>query len=116
MGLSIPKNLSLNFASMVFLGVSIFTFWQGTLWDKLSPIYVIGFLIAGLLISGLVIGKPLGAIHKRFSTDLIEANQGELNESIINKIRFTGTIVMLLQILVIFYATNFAIKWLIGMG
>lgn len=64
------------------------------------------FLVCGLLVTGLLIGKPANALHKRYSVKMIEANGGELTESIINKIRFTGTIVMLLQILLVYYGTS----------
>jgi len=110
MRLPVPKNIRLNFGSTIFLGVTVFLAWQGALWPQLASITGAVYLIGGLLITGLVIGKPVTALHKRYAMKLIEGNGGELNDTIINKIRFTGTIVMLAQILIVYYGASYILQ------
>ena len=98
--------LQFNFAAMVFLGIFAFLIWQHQAFSLLATIEGIAFAGIGLLVSGGLIGLPVTALHRKYALRLIKGNSGELNQSISNKIRFTGTVAMLFQVLAIFYGTE----------
>ncbi|MGI9318714.1 MAG: hypothetical protein ACR2QW_15405 [bacterium] len=112
--LPIPKDLLLNFSAMVFLGVSLFLTWEGDYWTSLASLRGVLFILGGLLISGVMVGWPLTRLHRMYSMSLIRKDQEKISESSIKTIRFTGTVVMMLQLLVVYYATEFGFSnWVI---
>lgn len=100
---------------MIFLGVSLFLTWEGGHWTSLLSWRGVLFIVVGVLFSGLVIGWPLTRLHRRYSMSLIRKDQENLSESSIKAIRFTGTILMLVQLLIVYYATAYVFpRWVIG--
>ena len=103
MPLAVPKHISLNFSSMVFLGVLLFLTWEGGHWDSVFTLRGLLFTVFGLVVSGLLIGWPLTALHRKFSLYIIRKDNGQPTEASIKTIRSTGTLVLLIQILTIYY-------------
>ena len=103
--LPIPKGLRINFAGMVFIGCAVFLFWTEQQLATLLTLKGLAFFFLGIVISNLI-GWPFAKIHQIFSYRLVAKNNGELNENTIQIIRFTGTALMLTQVLVIYFLTQ----------
>ena len=101
--LPIPKDLVINFAGMVFLGCALFLFWTEAQLSEVFSMRGLIFLFLGLVLCGLVIGWPITQLHRRFSYRLLAKNGGETNETSMQIVRFTGTALMLAQVLGIYY-------------
>lgn len=103
MRLPVPKNISLNFSAMVFLGVLLFLTWEGGHWNSVFTARGLLYAIFGLLTSGLVIGWPLTVLHRKFSLSIVRKDDGQPTEASIKTIRFTGTLILLVQVLAVYY-------------
>jgi hypothetical protein len=110
MRLSIPFNIVINFAGMIFLGMTVFLAWETGSLDLLPTMRGILFLIIGLVLAGVLIGSPLVALHKRYCMGLIKRQQGEISPGTMKNIRFTGTLVMLVQIIVVYFLVDIAFQ------
>jgi hypothetical protein len=112
----IPRDFVLNFSAMVFIGVSLFLTWQGNHWAMMFSLRGLIYMICGVLFSGLVVGWPLTKLHRAFSMSLIGKDNGQPSESSIKTIRFTGTLLMLGQLLTVYYCAIYAYhSWVIGL-
>lgn len=106
MRLKIPRNIVINFAGMAFLGVVIFLAWENAAIAQLFSVPGLLFVVIGLLLSGAVIGWPLTRIHRHYCMKIIEGQQGDLTPRAMQTIRFTGTFVMLLQLIAVYYLAD----------
>ncbi len=105
--------LLLNFAAMVFLGVTGFLAWQTAAWSMLASLRGLAFLVVGLVLSGVLIGALPAWLHRRLAMSLVARNQGEIDQKIAGIIRTTGTVVLLVQLLAVYYLTSLAFnRWI----
>ena len=104
--LPVPKDLVINFAGMVFLGCAFFLFWSEAELSNIFTARGLTYLLLGLIFSGAVIGWPLTWLHRSFSYRLLAKNDGEMNESSMQIVRLTGTALMLVQVLGIYYLSR----------
>ena len=111
MRLPIPKHISLNFSAMVFLGVLLFLTWEGDHWNNVFTIRGLLYTAFGLLISGMLIGWPLTALHRKFSLSLMRKDNGQPTDASVKTIRFTGTLVLLIQLLTVYYLSMYGYSW-----
>ena len=114
MRLDFAKNLVVNFAGMVFVGCTFFLAWNAQELEGLLSLRGAGFLLAGLLLIGGLIGFPLGRLHRSYAIRIVEKNGGELNDSIAQTIRFSGTLVMVIQVVAVYFLTNLAYEKIFG--
>lgn len=113
---TIPRDFVLNFSAMVFIGVSLFLTWQGNHWAMMLSLRGLIYVLGGVLFSGLIVGWPLTKLHRAFSMSLIRKDSGQASESSIKTIRFTGTLLMLLQLLTVYYGAVYVYRnWIIGL-
>ena len=113
--LKISAEVLANFSAMMFIGTTLFMAYSTGQFGQLVSFKGFLFLIIGVLIAGLVIGTPLTRIHQRYAVHLFQKDNGEPSETTMKKVRFTGTFVMVLQILAVYYLTaHYFSSWLIG--
>lgn len=110
MRLKIPRNIFINFAGMAFLGVVVFLAWENAILARLLSLPGLLFIVFGLVFSGAIIGWPLTRIHRYYCMKLIEGQQGELTPRVMQTIRFTGTFVMLVQVVAVYYLANWGFR------
>ena len=103
-----------NFAGMVFVGCTFFLAWNEQQLEGLLSLRGVGFLLAGLLLFGGLIGIPLSRLHRRYAIRIVERNGGELNDNIVQTIRFTGTLAMVIQVLAVYFLTSLAYRQVFG--
>ncbi len=103
--LPIPKGLRINFSGMIFIGCSAFLFWSEQQLSLILSSRGITFIALGLVISNLF-GWLLAKIHQVFCYRLLAKNNSEMNESTMQIIRFSGTTLMLAQVLVVYFLTQ----------
>ena len=114
--MAIPRKLSMNmriianFSAMMFVGCLFFTAYEEGRLEVLATFWGLLFLILGTLVAGLLIGAPINNLHRRYAHSLLEKDNGKESESTIKKVRFTGTIVMLVQILAVYYPTAYLFR------
>lgn len=107
------SQLVLNFAAMVFLGVTLFLTWQNSAWQNLFGWGGLAFLICGLIVSGAVIGAVSTRLHQGIAAMVVSRSNNELSAAQVAMIRWTGTAVLLVQILLVYYLTAWAFEaWL----
>ncbi|MBX2868570.1 MAG: hypothetical protein KTR18_07840 [Acidiferrobacterales bacterium] len=104
--LPLPKDIVINFAGMVFLGCAFFLFWTEAQLSDLFTARGLSYLLVGLISCGAVIGWPLTRLHRALSYHLITKNGGEMSESTMQIIRITGTALMLIQLLAVYYLSR----------
>ncbi len=98
---------------MVFLGVTFFLTWQNSAWQNLFDWGGIAFLICGLIVSGAVIGAVSTRLHQGIAAIVVSRSNKELSSAQVAVIRWTGTAVLLVQVLLVFYLTAWAFEvWL----
>ena len=112
---AIASRLVLNFAAMVFLGVALYLTWQTSTWQSLFDLRGIAFLICGLIISGGIIGAVSAHLHRSLARIIVSRGDGELSTTGAAMIRWTGTIVLLVQLLLVYYLTAWAFEmWILN--
>lgn len=104
----------LNFAAMVFLGVTLFLTWQGNAWSILLTLRGLVFLLCGLVVAGGVIGALLAHLHRALTRWVVARGDGELDTRGAAVIRGTGTFVLLCQLLLVYYLTLWAYDRFLG--
>ena len=106
MRLPIPKDLVINFSGMIFMGVAGFLAWdQGRLGQLFSAEGIL-FLLGGVLCAGILIGWPIGRLHRYFCLKVIEREQGDLSAGAMQVIRHSGTAAMVIQIVLVYLITE----------
>lgn len=111
---AIASRLVLNFAAMAFLGVTLFLIWQANAWQSLFNLRGFAFLICGLIISGGIIGAVSVRLHRVLARIIVLRDGAELSETSAAIIRWTGTIVLLVQLLLVYYLTAWAFEtWVV---
>ena len=109
--------LLLNFAAMVFLGVTFYLTWQSDSWEALQSLHGLGFIALGAAFSGIVIGALPAALHRRVAVALVARNQGRMDDRIASIVRGSGTLVLLLQMLAVYYLTVWCFeRWITPLG
>lgn len=110
---SVANRLVLNFAAMVFLGVTFFLTWQNSAWQNLFGWGGLAFLVCGLIVSGAVIGAVSNRLHQGIAAIVVSRSNKELNAAQVAMIRWTGTAILLAQVLLVYYLTAWAFEvWL----
>jgi len=118
---SLPKNLvysvasraALNFAAMAFLGVTLFVVWQNDAWKYLFQWKGLLFVLCGLLFCGIVIGGALVWMHQLLAQWVAMRSNSKFTSQSATLIRWSGTAVLLAQLLAVYYLTIWAIdQWL----
>ncbi len=110
---SAANRLVLNFAAMVFLGVTIFLTWQNSAWQNLFDWGGLAFLICGLIVSGAVVGAVSTRLHQGIAAIVVSRSNKELSAAQVAMIRWTGTAMLLAQVLLVYYLTAWAFElWL----
>ncbi len=100
--------LALNFAAMVFLGVTGFLTWQTSYWSFLFSLRGFAFLLCGVLVSGGLIGAVLTHGHRKLTHWVLHRGRESPSDRERAFIRHTGTLVLLGQFLVVYYLTQWA--------
>ena len=114
---AIANRLVLNFAAMVFLGVILFLTWQEHAWSQLLSLRGALFLLCGLLVAGGVIGAALAGLHRKLAHWVVVRNENSLDARGATFIRWSGTIVMLCQLLLVYYLTVWAYaRWILDVS
>ena len=112
---SIANRLVLNFAAMVFLGVTFFLTWQVDAWQSLFGLRGFTFLLCGLIVSGGFIGAVSARSHQQFAKIIVSRSADEPNARAAGAIRWAGTIVLLVQILLVYYLAAWAFElWVLN--
>ena len=107
------RTLVLNFAAMVFLGVTLFLTWQSKSWDAILSFQGFVFVVGGVILAGTLIGALPALLHRKLAATMIARNGGEVDERTAGIIRGSGTMVLLVQLLVVYYATQWAyLRWM----
>ena len=120
---SLPKNLIhaaasrlvLNFAAMVFIGVTFFLSWQADVWHSLFGLRGIVFLIGGLVISGGIIGSVSTRLHHSIAAIIVSRSESKSDSVRASMVQWAGTIVLVAQLLLIYYLTAWAFESWIAM-
>lgn len=108
------RTLVLNFAAMVFLGVTLFLTWQADNWGAMTSGRGLLFVLVGVILAGVVAGALPAYLHRRIATSLIHRNNGQVDERVAGIIRSSGTVVLLFQLLIVYYATQWAyLRWFV---
>ena len=115
---SLPKNLIhavasrlvLNFAAMVFIGVTFFLSWQADVWHNLFGLRGIVFLIGGLVISGGIIGSVSTRLHHSIAAIIVSRSESKSDSVRASMVQWAGTIVLVAQLLLIYYLTAWAFE------
>ncbi len=112
---AIASRLVLNFAAMAFLGVTLFLTWQTSTWQNLFGLRGVAFLICGLIVSGGIIGAVSARLHRGLAGIIVSRGGDELSATGAAIIRWTGTIVLLVQLLLVYYLTAWAFEtWIVN--
>ena len=107
------SRLVLNFSAMVFLGITFFLTWRNSAWQNLFGWGGLAFLICGLIVSGAVIGAVSTRLHQGIAALVVARSNKELSTAQVAIIRWTGTAVLLAQVLLVYYLTAWAFElWL----
>ncbi len=110
---SVAKRATLNFAAMAFIGVTFFIVWQNDAWKHLFQWKGLLFVLCGLLFCGIVIGGAPAWMHQRLAQWVAMHRNGEFTSQSATLVRWSGTAVMLAQLLAVYYATIWAIdRWI----
>ncbi len=107
---AIAGRLVLNFAAMAFLGVTLFLTWQTSAWQSLFNLRGFTFLICGLIISGGIIGAVSVRLHQGLAGIVVSRGGDELSATGAAIIRWTGTVVLLVQLLLVYYLSTWAFE------
>lgn len=107
---AIASRLVLNFAAMAFLGVTLFLTWQTSTWQSLFGLRGFAFLICGLIVAGGIIGAVSARLHRSLAGIIVSRGRDELSATGAAIIRWTGTIVLLGQLLLVYYLTAWAFE------
>jgi len=112
--LPIPKELRINFAGMIFIGCAAFLFWSEQQLSTILSLRGMIFIGLGIVIANLF-GWLIAKLHQIFAYRLQEKNNGEMNENTMQIIRFSGTALMLGQLLFVYYVTQKVfVGWPVG--
>ena len=112
---AVANRLVLNFAAMVFLGVTLFLTWQEHAWSQLFNLRGALFVLCGLLVAGGMIGAVLASLHQRLARWVVLRSGNSLDTRSTTIIRWSGTIVMLCQVLLVYYLTIWAYgRWILN--
>ena len=110
----IANRLVLNFAAMVFLGVTLFLTWQVSAWSLLFTLRGLAYLLIGLAVTGGIIGALPAHLHRKLVRLMLAGGDGEPDPRSTAMIRWTGTLVLLCQLLVVYYLTLWAYgRWIL---
>jgi len=104
----IASRLVLNFAAMVFLGVTLFLTWHSSAWSSLFHWKGLAFLVCGLGVSGGIVGGLTTWLHQILTRIVVARGGGELSVASRNMIQWSGTFVLLAQFLLVYYLTTWA--------
>ncbi|MDE0308205.1 MAG: hypothetical protein OXI60_00025 [Acidiferrobacterales bacterium] len=107
---AIAPRLVLNFAAMAFVGVTAFFCWQTDAWQNLFNLRGFVFLVCGLIVAGGIIGAVPARLHRALARVIVSRSDGELGTTGAAIIRWTGTIVLLGQLLLVYYLTAWAFE------
>ena len=105
---AITNRLVLNFAAMVFLGVTLFLTWQEHAWSQLFNLRGALFVLCGLLVAGGIIGAVLASLHQKLAQWVVLRSGNSLDTRRATIIRWSGTIFLLCQVLLVYYLTLWA--------
>ncbi len=110
---AVASRLLLNFAAMAFLGVTLFLTWQSQAWPQLFSLRGLVFALGGVIASGALVGAVLARMHQLAARWIIQRNNGSLDERSAAAIRWGGTMVLLAQVLAVYYLTLWAFeRWI----
>ncbi len=101
----VAGRLVLNFAAMAFLGVTLFLTWQGNAWSLLFTLRGLAYLLCGLAITGGIIGALPAHLHGKLVRWMLARGDGDPGPREAAMIRWTGTFVLLCQLLLVYYLT-----------
>ena len=112
---AVASRLVLNFAAMIFIGVTAFLVWQTNAWNSLFQFSGIAFVIGGLIISGGVVGAGCAFLHHTLATFIISHSSSKSDAIRAAMVRWTGTIILIAQLLVIYYLTAWGFEnWIVN--
>ncbi len=107
----IANRLVLNFAAMVFLGVTGFLTWRYDTWSDLFSWQGLLFLLCGLIVSGHLIGALLTYGHQKLIRWMAERADRSFADWAPAIIHHSGTLVLLCQLLSVYYLTQWAFAY-----
>jgi hypothetical protein len=100
-----------GFAITAFIGSAIYLVMVSYGWQTLLTIKAVIFLLLGVFFSVLLVGVPFhllgGWIQKRFFGQLVVP----VSPAVLRQLRTVSTVLMMVQVVAIFYATKLAYNW-----
>jgi hypothetical protein len=100
-----------GFAITAFIGSAIYLVMVNYGWQTLLTIKTVIFLLLGVFFSVLLVGVPFyllgGWIQKRFFGHA----EVPVSPAVLSQLRAVSTVLMMVQVVVTFYATKFAYDW-----
>ena len=100
-----------GFAITAFIGSAIYLVMVNYGWQTLLTIKTVIFLFLGVFFSVLLVGVPFhllgGWIQKRFFGHV----DVPVSPAVLRQLRTVSTVLMMVQVVAIFYATKFAYNW-----
>jgi hypothetical protein len=100
-----------GFAITAFIGSAIYLVMVNYGWQTLLTIKTVIFLLLGVFFSVLLVGVPFyllgGWIQKRFFGHV----DVPVSPAVLRQLKTVSTVLMMVQVVVTFYATKFAYDW-----
>jgi uncharacterized membrane protein len=97
-----------GFSLTIFIGSTVYLGLVNHGWQTLLTYKAALFLLVGLFLTVTLIGVPFHLVRIWLQKKLFKTDATTLSPAKINQIKATVTILMVLQVVVSFYATKFA--------
>lgn len=100
-----------GFAITVFLGSAIYLVLVGHGWQTLLTFKAVIFLLLGVLFAVLLVGVPFHLLSVWIAKMFFGSVEAPVARTKIMQLKTLSTVLMVLQVVVTFYATKLAYSW-----
>ena len=103
-----------GFAITVFFGAAIYLIVVNHGWQALLTFKTVIFLLLGMFFSVLLVGVPFHLLRVWAGAHLFKMDEVPVSPASISRLKTLVTVLMVVQVVVTFYATKLAYHWYFG--
>ena len=100
-----------GFAITVFIGSAIYLALVNHGWQTLLTLKAVLFLLLGVFFAVLLVGVPFHLLRAWIEKRFFSAVEVPVSQATIRQLKTLGTVLMVVQLVVTFYATKWAYQW-----